>query len=164
MRISERDARQRNLTTIFFPQEARRVMPEEVSEEIILTHPVQPFGASLHEMRADSITGAATVLLVPGLQPVDPDYFWMHGFSCFHTDAAARDLRLGLEEIATGVQIVFAFEQAVPTARILAVNRSVLVGPRFRIFAGVNALAATFTLTLRSVHVNFQGGEVSPPF
>lgn len=163
MRIMERDPRQRGLTTIYIPQEPRRVMPDELSEEIVLVHPAQPFGSMLHQVRFDSVNGAVGVTVVNGTTVPDDHYFWVHGGTASHDDATDRRMELRLRDPAVPNNIIVAQIFLAAAGQAVVLGRSLLVPPGWHIQASVGALGAGNVLSLRLAFLDLLAGELSPP-
>lgn len=163
MLIYERDPRQRQLQTIYTPQEPRRVMPSDLAEEIVLVHPAQPFASSFNEIRSDAITGTAGATSVVGTNPGTDRYFWIHAFSGEHDDPVDRDMTLELEQATPSRNVAIAFFPAVPAGQQRPSPRSFYVPFGWRLRVRVNAIAAGQVVLLRSMFVDFLEGEVAPP-
>lgn len=162
MRIVERSPDQRQLQTLFLPQEPRRVMPDEIAEEIVLTHPAQPPTASfLERIFRNTVTGAATVTTVDLPSAPSDRYWWVQACGGFHNDTAERRLTILLGSSTIG------YSELTQGSRLLqndsqAVQRAFLVPPLLNIRMTANGLAATFVLTLRSLYVELLLAENHP--
>lgn len=163
MLIFERDPRQRGLGTIYVPQEPRALMPTSISDEIVLVHPAQPFGSGFHQMRvhfAGAGLGATSLL---GPEPAVDHYFWVQAASFFHNDVTARDLSVRLEQQSTGDGAELVTEHlAVPVLTHVAVERSFLIMPDFRLEVRANAMGAGANMFLRMMYLDLLAGEICP--
>ncbi len=148
MRIHERGGRQRGLDQLFIPEEPRRVMPAEISEEIILIHPAVSSGTILNRGATQLVTGPAGVTVVNGFPSNEENNHWIHAAQLTHTDPIARELSIAIEEILSGRVITVILEQAVPNTRALAIPRSLVLGELFRLQGRADAIAAGETLQL----------------
>lgn len=161
-RIFERDARQRGLPTIYIPLETGRLMPSDLSDEIVLTHPAQPPGSELYKAVGIERSGAATVTTVNGDQPGEDFFHWIQALDVSHDDPVDRDLTLQLEQVVSG-NIVRVFRTlGVPAGIPTGLDRVLLVGNGWRPVVVASALAATQVLTLRYMYVAYRIGERYP--
>jgi len=160
--IYERDARQRQLNTIYTPAEPRRLMPSQISEEIVLVHPAQPFPSSLPDIKENLVTGAADVTTIFGSTPQADRYFWVHAAAVLHTDPTNRDMNLALENIISGItfRLVVTFQQ--PGNRPVLLARSIIVPPGYRIHGFVGALSPGENLDLRVLFLDLGQAELPP--
>jgi len=162
VRIVERSPDQRQLQTLFLPQEPRRVMPDEVAEEIVLVHPAQPATASfLERMFRQQVVGAATVTTVDLLTAPADRYFWVQATGGFHNDPGPRRLTillgssaLGYTELASSIAATQNFSEAI--------LRPFLVPPGLNVRYSLDGLAATFVLTARFLYVELLLAESHP--
>lgn len=164
MRIWERDPRQRSLTTIYVPQEPRPLMPTELAEEIVLTHPAQPPASSFHQVIMADEAGAAGGISLLGREPAEDHYFWIHSISVGHTDAVtSRDLTLGIQNIGAVVSVVVAFQAALVIGRSLFPGRAFLIPRGHRFVLSASGMAAAANLFMRYLYLDLLAAEVSPP-
>jgi len=158
--IYERDPRQRQLPLIYTPQEPRRVMPTELAEEIVLTHPAQPFGASFNQIREEATDGANGIPSLGAAVPGADRYFWAHVFSGSHNDPTTRLLELGIRNASSGVEFLFDVFPAVVTNQSVAVRRTILCPEGYQLFIRADAIAAGSRVQLRIFYVDFLQAEV----
>lgn len=162
MRIWERDPRQRQLTTLYLPQEPRRVMPSELADEIVLVHPAQPFASSFNEIRLESTIGATGAVIAVGLLPGTDRYFWVHSFSATHDDTTAREMQVGIRQDSTGDEAAVVWRNGVGAAQPLPSPRSLLIPQGYRLYARTNAIGAGSAITLRAIYLDLLEGEIAP--
>ena len=163
MRIVERSPDQRSLNLLFLPQEPRRVMPDEIAEEIVLTHPAQPPTATFFErLQRDQAVGGSAVTTVdlPGA-PADR-YFYVMACGAFHNDTTVRNMRLLIGSSALGYSEIAASAVVQGNQQPLAVGRAFLVPPGLNIRFTVDALSAPFVLTVRATFVEYLLAENHP--
>lgn len=163
MRITERDARQRGLTTIYIPQDAGRVMPSDVGDEIILTHPAQPWSSKLDEMQNLNIVGAASNEFVSGAVPAENHYFYIPWVHWFHNDPTARRLQLMIENFDTSIRVIIFRENAVPQNEERFNPRPLLIPAGFFLRARAQGIAATFSVSMTLSVIDLLVGELAPP-
>lgn len=163
MRIVERSPDQRQLQTLFLPQEPRRVIPDEVAEEIILTHPVQPPTSSfLERIFRETFTGTAGVdtLDLPN-PPAEGHYFYVFALGAFHSEAATRAVTILIGSAALG------FTELLPTTSVgastsLAMQRAFLLPPGLNIRMSTPGLLSPGQNTLRITFIDYLLPEVHP--
>lgn len=148
MRIHERGGRQRGLDQVFIPDEPRRVMPSDISEEIVLTHPALPVGSLVSRLSTSLTAGAAGNPAVNGPQPGDGQLHWIIAAQLSHDDPTDREVRFALEEVLSGRLGTLLTQVAVPAGVEVALPRSLVVPSRFRLVGRADALTAGDILTL----------------
>lgn len=162
MRIYERSAGDRELGRLFIPQEPRALIPSDLGEEIILTHPVQPpTSGFLVGMQRDTITGAAAADTVE--LPVVPEgfYRWVQCCAAFSDTAVFRNLTILIGSAALGFTEI-AGTTDVGTNVSLTVPRIFLVPPGLRIRANIENISGAEVLTLRSLFLELLLAENHP--
>lgn len=163
-RIWERDPRQRQLTTIYVPQEARPLMPTELSDEIVLVHPAQPFPASFHQLQRMNLISAVGVEEVLGPEPGPDRYFWVHAFDTQHNDTVAtHNLELRLRFVDTGEFVRLEQVSDVPTLIPIFGRRSILVPPGMQLTGiSTEVIAAGAQMRLRAYYLDLAQAELPP--
>lgn len=162
MRIVERSPDQRQLQTLFLPQEPRRVMPDEVAEEIVLTHPAQPPTASFLErlFRAQIVGAAAQSTVDLPSAPADR-YFWVQAMGAFHNEGVARLLTILLGSSTLGyTELTESFTANTNASK--AVTRAFLVPPGLNVRVTVAAIAGAAVVTARFLYVELLLAENHP--
>jgi len=163
VRIVERSPDQRQLNTLFLPQEPRRVMPDEVAEEIVLTHPAQPPSASFLERIFRSTTsGAVGVTTVDGPSAPSDRYWWVQAATVFNNDSLARVTRLFLGSSTLGFSGLASYNPGIDFTGMLAPTYKFLVPPGLNLRATLNALGAGQVLTLDFIYVELLLAENHP--
>lgn len=162
MRITERDPQQRQLMTLYVPSEPGRVMPSEVSDEIVLTHPAQPFSSQLAATQLISIVGVNGVTAVEAPPPAAGAYHYIHAFSADHNDPMAREVRLQLFRSGVlGVEL--AFNVALAQDTFLPCPRAFLIpGPDWFLRVVIGSIAAGSRLQFRAIQTPYLFPEICP--
>lgn len=163
MRITERDARERGLRTIYLPQTPGRVMPSEISDEIVLVHPAQPWSSKLDEQKTETLQATGVVSTVEGSIPAEDHYFWVHAAHISHNDPVNRRLQFLIREPTTSVQVILHSVEDVAANLTTEMLRSFLIPAGWRLIGTAAGLAAGQVLTLRYTILDFLVGEIAPP-
>lgn len=162
MRIWERDARQRQLTSIYVPQEPRGLMPTEISDEIVLTHPAQPFTSSLDTMTHGGSTSAAGVNFIQSTVVPAGEVHWIHAFDAFHNDAVTRRLSIAMNQVQGNQLTMVAIDKASAQFQVLMSPRSLLLPAGYRLYAEVDIIGAGNLIFLRFEFVRYVAAEIPP--
>jgi len=162
VRIVERSPDQRQLQLLYIPQEPRRVMPDEIAEEIVLTHPAQPPTASfLERLFRNQVVGAAGVSTVDLLAPLEGRYFYVLACGAFHDDTASRNMTILLGSSTLGYTELLATFTA-GTNKSGTIGRAFLVPPGLNVRFSLNALVTPFVLTGRMTYSELLLAENHP--
>lgn len=165
MRITERSPTGRRLQTIFIPAEPRPVMPTEVSDEIVLTHPAIPpmVGFKEGQIFFQQVTGGSGAEEVASsLVPTDR-YWWVQAIDLSHTDAAARVVRLSLRDtVPNTVALKSSGATTLPVLARFTMDRPIIVPNDMQIVATVIGIVAPFVVTLRLFFYQLLHAELNP--
>lgn len=161
MLIYERDPRQRQLPLLYTPQEPRRVMPSELAEEIVLTHPAQPEASSFHEIRQSVVTAPLGAASINGTLALADRYLWMLTMIATHDDITTRRIEIGIQELGSGNEFPVFFDEAVSAGQFV-IARSVLVPQGWRAYARADAIAAGSFIRLSQLFLNLLEAERYP--
>jgi len=165
VRVTDRSPTGRRLQTVFIPAEPKPVMPTEISDEIVLTHPVMPPMVGLKEgrFRHFRTTGAAGATEILGAQVPTDFYWWIQAVSLFHTDTVAdRILRLQMLDTSANRVTILQDRVAVGADLHLVLERPFLLPNDTRLVASVDGLGAGFALTLEFFRLEFLHAEINP--
>lgn len=164
MRITDRSPTGRRLQTIFFPAEPKPVMPSEVSDEIILTHPAIPpmvgFKEGMFRFN-ESIGGLGSSVVLGPLVPTER-YWWVQLLDFRHDDPVDRRLGLAMQDTVPN-EVLIHQQPAVSLANIgIVLERPFLLPNDTRFVVRSNNMAAGQVLTLRFFFLEFLHAEVNP--
>lgn len=165
MRVTDRSPTGRRLQTVFIPAEPKPVMPTEVSDEIVLTHPVMPPMVGLKEGRFffQQVQGAVGAIEVSGaLVPTDR-YWWIQVIQFFHNDTVTlRSLRLSMQD-SIGNRVAIRDDTPAIDAIVMgAIQRPFLLPNDTRLVLSAPAIGAAFFLQMRFFFLEFLHAEINP--
>lgn len=164
MRITDRSPTGRRLQTIFFPAEPKPVMPSEVSDEIVLTHPAIPPMVGFKEgqffFRQVAAAAGATEVL-GGLVPTDR-YWWVQLAAVFHNDGVARFLVLKMRDTVPNEVRIVDPRESVGGGLHLTLDRPFLLPNDTQLVGSVDALGGANILTINFFFYELLHAEVNP--
>lgn len=165
MRVTERSGSGKLLQTLFLPAEPRPVLPSEVSDEIVLTHPAIPPMVGFKESRFffQEKTGALGVFeIVSDLVPTDR-YWWIQYCEIRHNDTgSSRNLLLSIRDTVPNDVSIFSHHLSVPANILIGLERPILLPNDTQLVASVTSLGAAFTVRLRFFFYELLHAEVNP--
>jgi len=132
------------------------VFPRFVEESAIFTFQARPLGLNWSDglMVAQSFTSPLGVAVIGDAPVVHSALRYYHAISGEHDDVTARNLMLSIRDNITGTLVGIANLQSVPQGQLVFVVRPIVVGENHHIRLTASAVAAGFTVTLRTYSSN----------